>query len=79
MPRQHGEEPETDGDLFDRLLIEATESEFEYFTAEAPQLLRTKSLDVLRDFKARVEARLAAEPIKSFVNMNDPHEIYRSF
>jgi hypothetical protein len=68
------ETTETPGEAFDRGLIEDPLAELEEFIAGAPQLLSTKPLEFLRDCKARVDARLNAEPVRR-VYMGRPHEI----
>ena len=75
MTHQKDETPETDGELFDRLLIEAPTSEFEEFIANAPDWLRTKSMEFLRECKTRVDARIAAEPNKMVFSLANPHEV----
>ena len=75
MPHKRLETLGTHGELFERFLLEAEPSEFEEFLAKAPQLLRKKSLEFLRDCKARVDARLAAEPETNVVHTTDAHEI----
>lgn len=75
MVDQQPETGETLGEAFDRWLIEASPADFEQFLAEAPQLLSTKPVEFLRDCKARVDARLAAEPEKRVFSMSGPHEV----
>jgi hypothetical protein len=82
MPDKQPETPETDAELvehFDRWLVEASPSDFEEFITQAPQGFRTKSLEFLRELKARVDARLAAEPVNWVFSMSDPHEIRVSY
>jgi len=74
MADEQPETAETLGKVFDDWLIMAPTHEFEEFIAKAPQELSTMPMEFLRDHKARVDARLAAEPVKT-VFMSDPHEI----
>jgi hypothetical protein len=75
MPDKHSDTPETDGEFFDCWLLEAEPSEFEEFLAEAPKFLKTKPMEFVRDCKARVDARIAAEPDKKVFSMSGPHEV----
>jgi hypothetical protein len=75
MTQRQRELPEIDGEGFDGWLIAAPLADLEEFIREAPQALAAKPLDFLSDFKARVDARLAAEPHKRAFSMSDPHEI----
>jgi hypothetical protein len=75
MVDQQPETGETPGEAFDRWLIEALPADFEEFLAEAPQLLAKKPVEFLRDCKARVDARLAAEPEKNVFSISGPHEV----
>jgi hypothetical protein len=75
VTQRQPELPEIDGDGFDIWLIQAGLEELEEFIVEAPQALSAKPVDFLRDFKARVDARLAAEPHKRVFSGSDPHEI----
>jgi hypothetical protein len=83
MSDHQPETPDTDPELlreFDRILIEAPLAELEEFIAEAPQLLALsarppKSLEFLRNCKARVDARLSAEQEQNVFSMSDPHQI----
>jgi len=73
-------QPETSlesGEEFDSWLMGATLDELEEFVREAPQWLsdRRLPLDFLQDCKARVDARLAAEPEPTVFTMSDPHQM----
>jgi hypothetical protein len=73
VAREQPESTETLGEAFDRWLIEAPVAELEDFIAEAAQLLSSKPLkplEFLRDCKARVDARLAAEPETKVFSMS---------
>ena len=78
MFRQRPEDPETNADLFDlfdRWLLDAPESELQELIDNSPHWFSTQPLEVLREYKARVDARLAAEPDKKVFSMSDPHEV----
>lgn len=73
MDDEQPESTETLGEAFDRWLIEEPLEKLESFIEEAPQLLSSKplkSLEFLRDCKARVDARLAAEPETKVFSMS---------
>jgi hypothetical protein len=62
-------------DKFDRWLIEGLQSDFQELIDNAPKELSTLSLPLLRECKARVDARLKAEPEEGVFSLNDPHVI----
>jgi len=72
-------QPETlpSGEEFDSWLMGATLDELEEFIREAPQGLSDRRLpqEFLQDCKARVDARLAAEPESTVLTMSDPHQM----
>lgn len=75
MPHRQAKKLQKDGERFDQWLIEAPESDFEEFVVEGPKELSGLSLELLRECKARVSARLDAEPEKKVFCMSDPHQI----
>ena len=75
MPHQQPETPMTDGERFDDWLIKATEHEFEEFVAEGPKEFSTLPLELLRECKARVDARIAAEPETRVFSISDSHVV----
>lgn len=75
MPHQQPETSKTDGERFDDWLIKATEHEFEEFVAEGPKEFSTLPLELLRECKARVDARIVAEPETRVFSISDPHVV----
>ena len=82
MPDRQPETPRTDEEFsrnLDRVLAEADAPFFEELLEQLPKLLRAESIELLHNCKARVDALIASEPDKNFVNPNDPHEIRVSY
>ena len=77
MPQEQPENSEREADHFERWLLEAPESELQECIDTSLQSFSTPvlSLELLRECKARIDARLAAEPDKTVVCMSDPHEV----
>jgi len=64
-------------DQFERWLLEAPEPDLQECIDTSLQSFSTPSLSIelLRECKARIDARLAAEPDKKVFCMSDPHEV----
>jgi hypothetical protein len=74
VPRQRTATPKNIAS-FDRWLVEADEFEFEAFLAQTPKEFSRFSFELLRECKARVDARLAAEPETRVFSISDPHVV----
>jgi hypothetical protein len=79
MSQQQPEDPEITASFFGSWLLEASESQLQEFIDMAPQWLSNQPLALLSEFKALVNARLAAEPKKKVILSSNPHDVRVSY
>jgi hypothetical protein len=72
---QQPEDSEIDMSEFGRMLLDASESELQEVVDEALRLFSTPRIELLRECKALVDARLAAEPESRVFSISNPHVI----
>lgn len=67
--------PQTKADLFDRILLEASEFDLQELVENAPRWFADHPLELLREYKFLVDTRLGAEPETKVFYRDDPHEV----
>ena len=75
MSPQQPEDSEIDMSEFGRMLLDASESDLQEVVDAALRLFSTPKVELLRECKALVDARLAAEPESRVFSISDPHVI----
>jgi hypothetical protein len=79
VSQQKPEDPEITPNFFGKWLLEASEAQLQEFVENAPQWLSIQPLALLRDFKALVDVRLAAEPRKKVTFASNPQDVRVSY
>src|SRR5438046_746426 len=69
------QKPQAKADLFDQALLEASEPDLQDLVENAPRWFADQPLELLREYKFRVDTRLGAEPDTKVFYRDDPHEV----